>query len=93
LQGHKIENRSWDWIFLQFPGRTLAAIRTLWNIVQWRAERDGHRNASRARERLERLVREEERLLAVTDTGVGRFRPTEKREEYLIIISHLRNTD
>jgi len=38
LLAYKKEDMSWDWIFRQFPGRTHAAVRTRWNIVQRRAK-------------------------------------------------------
>jgi hypothetical protein len=28
------EGKSWDWIFGKFPGRTPAAVRTRWTMVQ-----------------------------------------------------------
>jgi hypothetical protein len=38
LRAYKIEDKSWDWIFGKFPGRTHAAIRTRWTMVQRRAK-------------------------------------------------------
>jgi hypothetical protein len=34
LLAYKKEDKSWDWIFGKFPGRTPAAIRTRWTMVQ-----------------------------------------------------------
>jgi hypothetical protein len=38
LLAYKKEGKSWDWIFKKFPGRTPAAVRTRWTIVQRRVE-------------------------------------------------------
>jgi hypothetical protein len=38
LLAYKREGKSWDWIFKKFPGRTPAAVRTRWTIVQRRVE-------------------------------------------------------
>ena len=38
LLAYKKEDKSWDWIFGKFPGRTPAAVRTRWNIVRPRGE-------------------------------------------------------
>jgi hypothetical protein len=34
LLAYKKEDKSWDWTFKKFPGRTPAAVRTRWTIVQ-----------------------------------------------------------
>jgi hypothetical protein len=31
---YKTEGKPWDWIFKKFPGRTPAAVRTRWTMVQ-----------------------------------------------------------
>jgi len=36
LQAYKKEGKSWDWIFKKFSGRTSAAVRTRWTMVQHR---------------------------------------------------------
>lgn len=36
LLAYKKEDKSWDWIFKKFPGRTPAAVRTRWTMVQRR---------------------------------------------------------
>ena len=38
LLAYKREDMSWNWIFKKFPGRTPAAIRTHWTMVQRRAK-------------------------------------------------------
>jgi hypothetical protein len=38
LLAYKKEDKSWDWIFGKFPGRTPAAVRTRWNMVRPRVE-------------------------------------------------------
>jgi hypothetical protein len=38
LQAYKKEGKSWDWIFGKFEGRTEAAIRTRWTMVQCRVK-------------------------------------------------------
>ena len=38
LLAYKKEDKSWDWIFGKFPGRTPAAVRTRWTIVQRRVK-------------------------------------------------------
>lgn len=34
LLAYKKEHKSWGWIFKKFPGRTPAAVRTRWTMVQ-----------------------------------------------------------
>ncbi|KAI9863863.1 MAG: hypothetical protein M1813_003515 [Trichoglossum hirsutum] len=38
LLTYKKEDKSWDWIFKKFPGRTPAAVRTRWTMVQHRVK-------------------------------------------------------
>jgi hypothetical protein len=38
LLAYKKEDKPWDWIFDKFPGRTPAAIRTRWTMVQRRVK-------------------------------------------------------
>ena len=38
LLAYKKEDKSWDWIFGKFPGRTPAAVLTRWNMVWPRVE-------------------------------------------------------
>ncbi|MCJ1357538.1 MAG: hypothetical protein MMC33_007534 [Icmadophila ericetorum] len=38
LLAYKKADKSWDWIFGKFPGRTPAAVRTRWNMVRPRGE-------------------------------------------------------
>ncbi|KAF8846608.1 hypothetical protein BDZ45DRAFT_423262 [Acephala macrosclerotiorum] len=38
LLAYKKEDKSWDWIFKKFPGRTRAAVRTRWTMVQHRVK-------------------------------------------------------
>ncbi|KAH0535945.1 hypothetical protein FGG08_007156 [Glutinoglossum americanum] len=38
LLAYKKEDKSWDWIFKKFPGRTPAAVRTRWTMVQHRVK-------------------------------------------------------
>jgi len=38
LLAYKKEDKSWEWIFKKFPGRTPAAVRTRWTIVQHRVK-------------------------------------------------------
>jgi hypothetical protein len=38
LLAYKKEDKSWDWIFGKFPGRTPAAVRTRWNMIRPRVE-------------------------------------------------------
>lgn len=33
LLAYKKEDKSWDWIFKKFPGRTPATVRTRWTMV------------------------------------------------------------
>ena len=35
---YKKEDKSWEWIFKKFPGRTQAAVRTRWTMVQQRVK-------------------------------------------------------
>ena len=35
---YKKEDKSWEWIFKKFPGRTAAAVRTRWTMVQHRVK-------------------------------------------------------
>jgi hypothetical protein len=38
LLAYKKEDKSWEWIFRKFPGRTGASIRTRWNMIRPRDE-------------------------------------------------------
>jgi hypothetical protein len=38
LLAYKKEDKSWEWIFRKFPGRTRPAIRTRWNMIRPRGE-------------------------------------------------------
>ena len=38
LLAYKKEGKSWDWIFGKFEGRTEAAVRTRWTMVQRRVK-------------------------------------------------------
>jgi len=38
LVAYKKEDKSWEWIFRKFPGRTRPAIRTRWNMIRPRGE-------------------------------------------------------
>lgn len=38
LLAYKKEDKSWEWIFKKFPGRTAAAVRTRWTMVQHRVK-------------------------------------------------------
>ena len=38
LLAYKKEDKSWEWIFKKFPGRTQAAVRTRWTMVQHRVK-------------------------------------------------------
>ncbi|KAH7317308.1 hypothetical protein BKA65DRAFT_557512 [Rhexocercosporidium sp. MPI-PUGE-AT-0058] len=38
LLAYKQEDKSWEWIFKKFPGRTPAAVRTRWTMVRRRAD-------------------------------------------------------
>ena len=38
LLAYKKEDKSWEWIFKKFPGRTPAAVRTRWTMVQHRVK-------------------------------------------------------
>jgi len=38
LLAYKKEDKSWEWIFKKFPGRTPAVVRTRWTMVQHRVK-------------------------------------------------------
>jgi hypothetical protein len=38
LLAYKKEDKSWEWIFKKFPGRTPAAVRTRWTMLQHRVK-------------------------------------------------------
>jgi hypothetical protein len=38
LLAYKKEDKSWDWIFKEFPDRTPAAVRTPWTMIQRRVK-------------------------------------------------------
>jgi len=44
LLAYKKEDKSWDWSFSKFPGRTPAAVRTRWNMVRLRGEHSDRKN-------------------------------------------------
>jgi hypothetical protein len=48
LLAWKKEDKSWDWIFGKFPGRTPAAVRTRWNMVRPRGDQASHADGQAA---------------------------------------------